>query len=584
MRVLLITLFFIATYSTSAQTLPDNFDISGSPNGVIPFPSGQGSAFSSFTKYTKLTAPNGQAIHIMAQSALTDAQIVRARNILQFYLTDFPGSQYGSDKSAVFNQMTNNNAMLMLLNGADGDGNPPGLNAQPLYQNELPVEGDSWYINNNYEHRDAAFEEILHLMHDTGIGVDGPNTQPGALPAYQAEIRAAQDNADNNFAIWPIGESATGGWYAELAQENSLSQEYLASVVDSYYGLWGPWTEQSGYGMWGLYISQTRGEIPNEDPMGNALMPKYFSPSININMDIHPSFSGTFDMTFDASLPYTHKSQYLQHITLTGSNASNAKGNSQWNRLNGNNANNTLEGRAGNDRLDGKQGEDTAIFTGMRSEYSITAARNSTTTIVTDNTANRDGVDTLYNIEKLQFADQTINNSVALPIEWGYFNVKAQSENALIRWSSLQEINNDGYIVQRQDEGKWINIAEIKGQKNTAEETHYSYLDQHPNHGVNYYRIIQRDIDGSQSISEIESCTITFDLNIKVYPNPVSETLSIETGIEKSVGIIIYDQQGNRILAGKVDGSLDIPVADWSNGIYYLTTDSRENTIQFIKN
>ena len=28
-------------------------------------------------------------------------------------------------------------------------------------------------------------------------------------------------------------------WVAELTQENSLSQEYLAAVIDAYYGLWG---------------------------------------------------------------------------------------------------------------------------------------------------------------------------------------------------------------------------------------------------------------------------------------------------------------------------------------------------------
>lgn len=410
MKNFYLLLFTILCLQLQAQTLPDNIDISGSPNGIVPFPSGQASVFSSFTKYTKIQAPNGEAIHFMAQNALTDAQIVRARNILQFYLTNVPGSQYGNDKTAVINQMGTNNAMLMLLNGADGDANPPQLGAQPLYQNELPVEGDSWYINNNFQHRDAAFEEILHMMHDTGIGVDGANTSPGALPAYQAEIRAAQDNADNNFAIWPIGESTTGGWYAELAQENSLSQEYLASVVDSYYGLWGPWTEQTGFGMWGLYIAQTRSEIETEDPMGFALMPKYFSPFININMDIHPSFTGVFDMTFDAAKPYTHKSQYLQHVTLTGSNAAGLKGNAQHNILIGNSADNTLQGESGNDKLDGKGGNDTAVFNGPLAEYTISTT--SEYTLVTDSNTSRDGVDSLYNIESIQFSDQSVSNMV----------------------------------------------------------------------------------------------------------------------------------------------------------------------------
>ncbi|PID87647.1 hypothetical protein CSB07_00495, partial [Candidatus Gracilibacteria bacterium] len=47
------------------------------------------------------------------------------------------------------------------------------INAQPLYQNEIQTEGGDWYIKQNYKHRDAAYEEILHFVHDNGIGVDG---------------------------------------------------------------------------------------------------------------------------------------------------------------------------------------------------------------------------------------------------------------------------------------------------------------------------------------------------------------------------------------------------------------------------
>ena len=412
-----ITLSILASLCLNAfGQLQDNYDISISPNGIIPMPTGVGSSFSSFTKYTKIQAPNGEAIHFIAQNALTDAQIVRARNILKFYLTDYPGSEYGSDKTAVANKMGTNNAILMLLNGSD-QGNPPEIEAQPLYQNEIAVEGHSWYNNNEYDdHRDASFEEILHMMHDYGIGVDqnGTPSPIGALPNYQAEIRAAQDNADNNnFAIWPTGQTA---WYNELANENSLSQEYLASVVDSYYGLWEPWTGGGGTtGMWGFYKAKSREEIQTEDPMGYALMPKFFSPYIHINMDIDPTFSGVFNLTKTPTEPYTFKSQYLQHVSLTGNLSSGIKGNALDNHLNGNEANNTLEGRKGDDIIDGKAGEDIAIFTGSRSEYTIT--NHTTYLIVSDHMTNRDGIDKIIECETLRFSDQDVETGSILNTE-----------------------------------------------------------------------------------------------------------------------------------------------------------------------
>ncbi len=54
----------------------------------------------------------------------------------------------------------------MANNGADGDEATPdkALIGQLLYQMELPVTGSKWYIENDYEHIDASYEEIFHMV------------------------------------------------------------------------------------------------------------------------------------------------------------------------------------------------------------------------------------------------------------------------------------------------------------------------------------------------------------------------------------------------------------------------------------
>lgn len=428
LSTLLLSALSIGSLNNSnAQFLPDNIDISTNALGIVPLPNSVPAIYLSnnFVKYTKIDCPNGEAIHFIAQNNISDAQIVNARSILQFYLTNYSGSQYGSDKTTVINTMGTNNATLMLVNGSHSPGNEPSIMAQPLYQNEMQVPGHTWYQNNNYDFRDASFEEILHMMHDMGIGVDGPNSISNpALPAFQTEIRAAQDNADNNFQIWPLTAPSNPAWYNELSAENSLSQEYLASLIDSYYGLWDGWTGDPTKGMWGEYISHNRLEIQTEDPMGWALVPKYFSPFINVDMIIDPSFSGTFTLTYSGTNDYTSKSRYMQHVYLSGTNASNLQGNSEYNRLKGNVSNNSFEGLKGNDRLDGQGGINTAIFTGDFSDYTIT--NNTTHAIIADGTPNRDGVDTLWNIHNLQFNDQltTINLQNTAEIDFNPINIK----------------------------------------------------------------------------------------------------------------------------------------------------------------
>ncbi|MFT5759678.1 MAG: hypothetical protein ACI9LM_004445 [Alteromonadaceae bacterium] len=347
------------------------------------------SATLKFDRYSKVDTPNGGVIHIIAQNEITDNKIVRSRNILQHFLTDYPGSKYGADKSAVANKMAENGAMLLLLNGVD-DGSNAGaqLDGQPLYYGEMQVEGGDWYINQNYEHRDASYEEILHMVHDYGIGVDQYETFDGALPAYQAEIRAAQVTAlSGKFWAWSAAEAS---WIAELTAENSLSQEYLASVIDTYYGLWGAFDSQ--YGMWGMYIAKSREDLANKDPEGAAIMDnKFFHPYLTYNARIDESFVGSFSLKLDASLSYTHHAQYLKDVTLTGSKDSNVMVNKFDNNITGN------------------AGINKVVFSGQSAQYQITNKNGEV--IVQDLQDNRDGTNTLDAIEKLQFSDTTIEVS-----------------------------------------------------------------------------------------------------------------------------------------------------------------------------
>ncbi len=360
--------------------------------GISSVPSSLSNTYTSalnFDRYTSVTTPNGGSIHIVAQNQITESQIVRARGILQHYLTDYPSSLYGQDKSQVANKMAENGAVLLLLNGVD-DGTNKGaeLGGQPLYYGEIQVEGGDWYINQNYEHRDASFEEILHLVHDYGIGVDQNASFIGALPDYQSEIRAAQTTAVSA-KLW-AWSSDFASWLNELTAENSLSQEYLAAVIDSYYGLWGAYSGE--HGMWGGYIAKTRADIVSKDSEGAELMNnKFFHPYLTYNARIEQSFTGEFSLKFDQTLPYTHHSQYLKDVTLTGNNASNLVVNGFDNAITGNQADNAVK------------------FSGSSSEYQI--SRDGDKVIVEDMQDNRDGKNTLLSIETLIFTNTNMQTS-----------------------------------------------------------------------------------------------------------------------------------------------------------------------------
>ncbi|MEO1526402.1 MAG: SUMF1/EgtB/PvdO family nonheme iron enzyme [Planctomycetota bacterium] len=343
---------------------------------------------SAFDRYVQVIAPNGKPINIFAQKEITDGQLRHVRDVMLHYLTDLPGSEFGTNKGAIADRMADNRAIMMICKGHDGQFREPRINAQPLYADETIVEGTSAYINNEFEeHRDASLEEILHCVHDNGIGIDFRGAPKGVAPEFQREIRAATTHAMKN-GIWPTRNSdgETAEWIDELRDEGSLTQEYLASVIDSYYGLWGPFDKD--FGMWGIYIARTRKDIERKDPQGYAIVRKFFHPYLTYNAEVDASFKGTFSMAFDKKRPYTHKSQHLLHAHLTGANNSNLTGNDQ---------DNTLGGNAGNNVIDGADGKDTVVFPKPKSAYKVTRHSDGSITVVGD------GTDKLINVERLEF-------------------------------------------------------------------------------------------------------------------------------------------------------------------------------------
>ena len=378
----------------SAQSLPP-IDTSGSPSGIVALPTHVPAVFrDTFAKYTKLTAPNGRAIHILAQARVTNAQLIRAREVLRFYLSDVAGSEYGSNKARVADAMADRDATLVYFNhesaaeaafeGALGE---VDLAMQDLYATESPVEGSRAYLDNST--RDATFEEIFHLVHDQGV--------IPALPAFQREIRAATDAA-----------MAAGTWEAnpEWIAEGSTTQEYVISVFDVYMGLWAHDPDGDGTSFGGEYQVHNRAALRRNDPSGFALMPKFHPPHLTYMARIDAGFSGTFSLARDPALAYTLKSRYLTHAALTGKKSSGLRGNARSNRLLGNLGDNRLEGGPGNDRLVGRAGSDTAVYSGALAEYTI--RRTGALTRVRDRVPGRDGHDTVSSVEFLEFRDATL--------------------------------------------------------------------------------------------------------------------------------------------------------------------------------
>ncbi len=370
----------------------DNIDISQSRYGVVPLPESLGKTLNGlFSKYTKHIAPNGKPIHIFGQSGVSDLQVVRAREILKYHLTDAPGTQYGNDKTAIANRMADVRATLMYTDTEVKSFamrpilRDSKLRLQDLYATESPVEGCYEYIHNTGKPgerftRDASYEEIMHLVHAKGID--------DVLPEFAEEIAKAEKRAVDA-GIYRYGRPSP--------------HEYIITGFDVYFGLWDHNPQGDGKSFGDEYDFNTKEAMKAGDRPLYDLVEKFWLKYLIYDAYIDPSFEGTFSTVLDKDTDYTFKSQYLVNIILTGEKDTNILGNDQDNQLTGNSGDNVFTGGGGNDIIKGGEGEDTAEFSGNSSEYKITKSDNKT--IVTDTVAGRDGRDELSGIEVLKFKD-----------------------------------------------------------------------------------------------------------------------------------------------------------------------------------
>ena len=140
-----------------------------------------------------------------------------------------------------------------------------------------------------------------------------------------------------------------------------------------------------------------------------------------------------------------------------------------------------------------------------------------------------------------------------LPVELTAFSARyAAAEGAVhLLWRTATESRNYGFYLERRCSREWETVAFIPGNGTTAEEKHYTYIDQ-PGAaaGILYYRLRQMDLDGRSRVLwniRVEVTAAVRELTLHAnYPNPfnASTTLSFHLPRDGRVRLALFDAGG----------------------------------------
>jgi choice-of-anchor B domain-containing protein len=163
-----------------------------------------------------------------------------------------------------------------------------------------------------------------------------------------------------------------------------------------------------------------------------------------------------------------------------------------------------------------------------------------------------------------------VNDFNSLPVEYLNWEAESDGKHSQLSWSTSEEADNLGWEVEHSvSRGAFAPIDFVEAGDGT-----YAFTHEAPGEGLHYYRLRQRDYDGTESLSEVK--TIFFaggEDQVTAFPNPGRAGTDIRLrGLSPQANWTLSNLEGKRLFEGQ--GQI-IQGQFLSAGIYFLETEGK---------
>ncbi|MBX2932325.1 MAG: zinc-dependent metalloprotease [Chitinophagaceae bacterium] len=190
----------------------------------------------------------------------------------------------------------------------------------------------------------------------------------------------------------------------------------------------------------------------------------------------------------------------------------------------------------------------------------------------------------------------SVNIGGVVPVTFTELTAKKRDNNVVLNWGTVTEINSSHFVIERSANGRDFtnSIGELAAAGNSTTQQQYTFTDNMPFKGLNYYRIKQVDKDGAYTYSNTVAINFEKGGNIViVYPNPVKHTLRVEYAATKNgkVQVQVLDARGSFVIQNNYTVTIGknihaIQTSTLATGVYvlkYTDVDGNTSFTKFIK-
>jgi hypothetical protein len=295
------------------------------------------------------------------------------------------------------------------------------------YPSTSAVGGDMWF-NNSKNYYDAPVRgnyAWLTMLHEIGhsLGLKHPHEVRGVFGA----MPTAHDSLEYtvmSYRSYVGASTSTGYTNGSSSYPQTLMMDDIAAIQKLYGANFATNAGDTVYSWNASTGTMMLNGVAQGAPLANKIIMTIWDGGGNdtysfanytsgVTVDLAPGAWTTTSAAQLASLgsgkvAIGNIANALQYQGNAASLIENAIGGSGADKLYGNAAANKLTGGAGNDVLDGRAGTDTAVYSGAQTDYSWAQNADASWTVTDLRSGAPTGIDSLRNIEYLQFTDGLI--------------------------------------------------------------------------------------------------------------------------------------------------------------------------------
>jgi autotransporter-associated beta strand protein len=192
-----------------------------------------------------------------------------------------------------------------------------------------------------------------------------------------------------------------------------------------------------------------------------------------------------------------------------------------------------------------------------------------------------------------QLSDGEIVPTSTLPVKLVSFAAEEKNGVAHLNWITASEINSEYFEVLRSSDGiNFESVGKVDAAGNSNDFIQYSFMDESPLQGQNYYRLAQYDFDGQKELFNIVWVSVVEKMQhlMEVYPSPTNGKTTFVFSSEKggmyrlNILNVLGETAYSAIVAGiEGENKFNLNLSDFPNGTYIINVVNPQNSTSSTK-